>query len=799
MEIRIMNKMNKYFLIIFYFRIIKNKVMSIVLFIIILLIVIAAGYFLFRKKDDNNKQTIDQSKLSFGNYSNFKRDLYIKSLFDNPENINKQITIFYADNNKQIPIGIDIDKSIVWCNNFKLESLSDFSYETRQNNDNVIVLTNGVDSLNIYNYYDDSILFNYTCKKNNITNDKMNIIVSNDKDIELSRLVTNNNILIGKKSNVKRTAIINEFVKNENKIKPITIYYQDNTKTIPVGIEFSLSIVWDNFNDITKLNEIYYYTGAGEKYLKLCNNCNSLDKENSITIGDYKDQNNIFTVSYKTNGIESPNRNTLIIQNNPYVPPSTNKKIMAIKSLHPSSSLPSNNDINKNKFITVYLDSNNNPVNMELSAPLTLDNLIINKIHNIEIKNENIISYKIPGSVIFDLYYNNDKLIFDVSINSATKNYVLEVYEDTYIPIDDKYVRIVYKNEIKILDNTLIKEIDFCENHSEFTPSQNLVAQEICNAHQHNTIIELKTSDITKDNCINNYCDVTIPYIAFSYFDKTDTNIINMLKILFAKYTRNLYQNISDLRINNNTIIAKTFYKLQDVSSVRKIFIKSFGFSGNKYKYIDIENISVNNILTPYNVIVDRNINMPSFVTDSNNNNISASDLTVTSVIQNEDETFDIKVTSIYNYGFIIKNYSPSRYNFIVIKCSNGNEDENNGFTDMEIFKSINENGYNLIYKDEYKLIDNKIILELDKCAGICPPSINNILTLIEFISAVRNGNMITIQCSFNNKLKILLDIDKIYNVYGLIKSYLSSMFNELTLGDVSINYTTSSISVIVI
>ena len=83
-------------------------------------------------------------------------------------------------------------------------------------------------------------------------------------------------------------------------------------------------------------------------------------------------------------------------------------------------------------------------------------------------------------------------------------------------------------------------------------------------------------------------------------------------------------------------------------------------------------------MLIPYNVVLDVSMNMPSFVTDSNNNDISSNDLTVTSVIQNEDDTFDIKVTTIYNYGFIIKGYSPSRYNFIVIKCSNGNEDENN-------------------------------------------------------------------------------------------------------------------------
>ena len=272
-----------------------------------------------------------------------------------------------------------------------------------------------------------------------------------------------------------------------------------------------------------------------------------------------------------------------------------------------------------------------------------------------------------------------------------------------------------------------------------------------------------------------------------------------MLKILFAKYTRNLYQNISDLRINSDTIVAKTFYKLQDVSSVRKMFIKSFGFFENKYKYINIENISVNNVLIPYNVVLDISMNMPSFVTDSNNNDISSNDLIVTSVIQNEDDTFDIKVTTIYNYGFIIKSYSPSRYNFILIKCSNGNEDENNGFTDMEIFKSIDENGYNLIYKDEYKLVDNKIILELEKCVGICPLNINNTLTLIQFLSAARNVNIITIQCSFNNNLKVLLDIDQMNYIYGLIKSYLSSVFNGLVFGDVIINYTTSTINVIVI
>jgi hypothetical protein len=158
-----------------------------------------------------------------------------------------------------------------------------------------------------------------------------------------------------------------------------------------------------------------------------------------------------------------------------------------------------------------------------------------------------------------------------------------------------------------------------------------------------------------------------------------------MLKILFAKYTRNLYQNISDLRINSDTIVAKTFYKLQDVSSVREMFIKSFGFSGNISKYINIENILINNILTPYNVVLDNSITMPSFVTDSNNNDILPENLVVTSVIQNQDDTFDIKVTSIYNYGFIIKNYSPSRDIFTVIKCSNGIEDENNGFTEMEI------------------------------------------------------------------------------------------------------------------
>ena len=741
----------------------------------------------------NGVNNLSEDLIVEQDYSLFsqKRLMTIKN-FVTPSNDGKLIELFF-DNNDQ-PINVRFDNSIQLPNNFTtIDKLGEFVATSSSNNSYTITYKNSEWSM-IIEYYKNSFEFRVFFYRNNqeISN---TILYTYDDDYYT---IGNKKVHIIYKNtyNILVNSIIKEYdscsipsgITDEEKTQAENICSSNRIKTI-ISLEINNATFTDN--DIEKeIVSIPYTTMSLYDKNKIVEIRSLIKNIIGIKLNYTLDEiNNI-------NILENNNMITAIVPKINRLPIEYTRH-MLIKNFN-------NEDItNQNKQIKVDYIRNKIPVRLYFENSIIWNQQIgdlkdfpISRIYKLQNSNDYLVRlFKLNSSEFVDFFYNDNLFNFEVNYkNTISTN--LEVYDTLYQ--DNSFV--IFDNDYRILNNNIVRYKTSC------VPSSSLV----CNNYDYKIIFELNPQLINFVPQTGNSYNLSVPFQINNIFDRRYRNsVLSLLRELLAKYTSSLISDVTNLQINysDNIITANAPYKnlIPDIVTTRNMLIKNFGFTGNQNKIIKVYNTYQENPNlepVPFKIEVADDIILPSFA--SSQRQILGKELVVFSIYNN-----NIILTNIFGEGIAINNYGNNKYKFDITS----NDPSLEGQTELEIYKTETlETGQIIIYKDDYELRDNKIILPAERCIGNnCSSNLNdynkNIITF-KPRSNIFGGNLIRVNAiqnplqdrgriNMNYELGMMYDENMINDIKNLIRMYFAGIFqlNPNYITNIIINKSDSTIT----
>lgn len=740
----------------------------------------------------NGVNNLSEDLIVEQDYSLFsrKRLMTIKN-FITTSNDGKLIELFFDNNDN--PINVRFDNSIQLPNNFTtIDKLGEFVVTTSLNNSYTITYKNSEWSM-VIEYYKNSFEFRVFFYRNNqeIFNSMLDIYDDYYYTIGNKKV----HIIYKDSYNILDNSIIKEYdscsipsgITDEEKTQAENICFSNRIKTI-ISLETNNATFTDN--DIeTEIVRIPYTTMSLYDKNKIVEISSLIKNIIGIKLNYTLDEiNNITILENNTISAIVPKTNRLPIEYTRH---------MLIKNFN-------NEDVtNQNKQIKVDYIQGKIPVRLYFENSIIWNQQIgdlkdfpISRIYKLQNSNDYLVRlFKLNSSEFIDFFYNDDLFNFEVNYKNTTSTN-LEIYDTLYE--DSSFV--IFDNDYRILNNSIVRYKTSC------VP----LTSQVCNNYNYKIIFELIPELINFDPQSGNSYNLSVPFQTNNIFDRQyRSNILSLLKQLLAKYISSLISNVTNLQINysDNIITANAPYKNlnPDIVTTRNMLIKNFGFTGNQNKIIKVYNTSqVNPNLdpVPFKIEFADDIILPSFA--SSERQILGKELVVFSIYNN-----NIVLTNIFGEGIVINNYGNNKYKFDIIS----NDPSLEGQTELEIYKTETlETGQIIIYKDDYELRDNKIILPAERCIGNnCSNDLseyNKNVIIFKPKSNIFGGNLVRLNAIQNPlqdrgyifmkyDLGMMYDENMINDIKNLIRMYFAGLFqlNPNYITNIIINKTESTIT----